>query len=130
MEVLLFIVFVAACALFLYRATNNSKKNIDRVHERELREPKTRAEQLETPAVYTLGRPNQPWHTRGHPATMVDSKPDQRAPPSKSAELEYDGYSRRDRHHVIESKAHIKDEGHLEDPAAGDKRWGEQGLAH
>jgi hypothetical protein len=129
MEVFLFIVFVAACALFLYWANNNSNKNVDRVHKRELREPKSGAERLETPAVYTLGRPNQPWHTRGHPATTVDSKPDQQPPP-KSAELEYDGYSRRDRHHVIESKAHIKDEGHLEDPAAGDKRWGEHGLAH
>lgn len=130
MEVFLFIVFVAACALFLYRATNNTKKDIDRVHERKLREPKTSSGRLKTPAVCTLGRPNQPWHTRRNPPTMGRPKPDPLPARPKSAELEYDGYSRRDRHHVIESKAHIKDEGHLEDPAAGRKGWGEQGLAH
>ncbi|MGD2129801.1 MAG: hypothetical protein PVJ33_17450 [Lysobacterales bacterium] len=38
------------------------------------------------------------------------------APRSLSAgEAEYDGYSRRDRHHVAAQKVHVKKEGHAEE---------------
>lgn len=128
MEVFLFIVFVIACAVFLCRALNKSNKMVDRVHQRKPRETGTGTQQLETPVICTLGRPGQ--HRRRQPVTMGAARPGQLAPRSESTELEYDGYSRRDRHHVTRSKAHIKDEGHLEDPAAGGKGWGKQRLAH
>jgi hypothetical protein len=131
MEVFLFIVFVAICALLLYRATNNPKKDVDPGHQREQREGKAGRRRAKTPAAGTTARPGQPWHSRRHPASKGASRYVPPAPTPWSAEMEYDGYSRRDRHHVIKNKAHIKDEGHLEDPAADrEKKFGGQGLAH
>ena len=131
MEVFLFIVFVAACALVLYRAVNKSKKGVEQAHKRKLPENRARAQRLETPAVHTPAAPNQPWHPRRHQTTMGSSQSYRRAPGSQSEWLEYDGYSRRDRHHLADTKAHIKDEGHLEDPkVAGGKGWGDRGRAH
>ena len=116
MEPILFIVFVAVCAFLLHRATRKSKEKVDADHYRKLKERRSRAEQLETPAVYTLARPDQPWHTRRSPATVGRSQTEPFGLQSESHESEYDGYSRRDRHHVTE-KAHIKDEAHLDDAA-------------
>ena len=131
MGLFLFIVFVAACVVLLCQVIAKSKTPIDKAHSRKPQRKKASAEQLETPAVYTLARPDQPWHTRRHSAATGTPRSVRPAPESGPEELEYDGYSRRDRHHVAETKAHIKEEGHLEDPAAGrDKDWGEQGLAH
>jgi hypothetical protein len=131
MELFLFIAFVAICAVLLFRATKKSKQKVDLNHERKLKEKKARAHLLETPAVYTLACPDQPWHTRDKSATTGVSRTNPFSPKSESAELEYDGYSRRDRHHVTDLDAQIKDEDHIEEPAvSGSKRWGEEGLAH
>lgn len=116
MELFLFVVFVAVCAYLLYRATRKSKQEVDANHERKIRERRARAEQLKTPATYTLARPDQPWHTRRNAATAGQSRAEPFGLQSESNELEYDGYSRRDRHHVTD-KAHIKDESHLDDAA-------------
>lgn len=130
MELFLFIVFVAACAMLLYRFINKSRTNVDQANKRKLSENRTRALRWETPAVHTPAGPNQPWHPRRHQTTMGNSQSFRRALGSQSEWLEYDGYSRRDRHHLADTKAHIKDEGHLEDPkAAGGKGWGDRGLA-
>jgi hypothetical protein len=116
MEVILFIVFVAVCAFLLHRATRKSKEEVDVNHERKLKERRARAEQLKTPAVYTLARPDQPWHTRRNPATAGRSQAETFGLLSESHDAEYDGYSRRDRHHVT-GKARIKGEGHIDDAA-------------
>ena len=116
MELILFIVFVAVCAFLLHRATRKSKEEVDANHQRKLRERRARAEQLKTPAVYTLARPDQPWHTRRNPATAGRSQTEPFGLQPESHESEYDGYSRRDRHHVTE-EARIKDEAHVDDIA-------------
>lgn len=115
MEWFLFIVFVAVCALLLFRATKQSKKKVDREHERKLKERKARAEMLETPAVYTLARPDQPWHTRRKLSTTGGSRPEPFKPRFESNDPKYDGYSRRDRHHIADVEVVIEDEPRLED---------------
>ena len=132
MQLVLFIVFVVVCALLLCWATGNSRKKAGLAHEKKLREREARSRQLETPAVYTLADPNQPWHTRRHPAKLGVVRTNAFAPKSESAGPEYDGYSRRDRHHLTDPDAHVKEEAHLEDPLVGkSKTWGGgPGLAH
>ena len=131
MEWFLFIVFVAACALLLFRATSKPRNRISAKQERQLKERKARAQLLETPAVYTLSRPGQPWHTRNDPATLGVSRTNRFSPKSRSTDPEYDGYSRRDRHHVTDLNAQVKDEAHIEDSTASTSgRWGGAGLAH
>lgn len=133
MELFLFIVFVVACALLLFRASKKSKQKVDVDHERKAKERQARAKLLETPAVYTLARPDQPWHTREKLANTGVEQTNVYEPRSESTGPEYDGYSRRDRHHITDLDAHIKDEGHIDvaEPEKGDRRgWGEEGLAH
>lgn len=110
MEWFLFIVFVAACALLLFKATKQSKKRVDVEHERKLKERKARAQLLETPAVYTLSRPDQPWHTRRQPATSKGPRPEPIKARFESNDPHYDGYSRRDRHHIADVEVVIEDE--------------------
>ena len=119
MEWLLFVVFVAACALLLFKATRQSKKKVDLEHERKLKERKARAQLLETPAVYTLARPDQPWHTRRQPATTGVSRPEPLKPRFESNDPQYDGYSRRDRHHIADVEVVIEDEARPGDAAKG-----------
>lgn len=131
MELFLFIVFVAVCALLLFRATSRPKNKISAKQERKLKERKDRAQLLETPAVYTLSRPGQPGHTRHGPATLGVSRTNRFSPKSRSTDPEYDGYSRRDRHHVTDLNAQVKDEAHIEDStASANGRWGGTRLAH
>jgi len=130
MEWFLFIVFIAGCALLLFRATKKSKKKVNLEHERKLKERKARAQLLETPAVYTLARPDQPWHTRRQAASHGPSRPEPFKPRYESNDPHYDGYSRRDRHHIADVEVVIADEGHLEDtPGSISESKTRKGLA-
>lgn len=130
MELVLFIVFVAACGLVLYKVTRKSEKKVDAAHARKLKERKARAQLLETPAVYTLARPDQPWHTRRQPAKRVGPRPEPFEPRFESNDPHYDGYSRRDRHHIADVEVFIEDEKHLEDvKTGGTERRRTEGLA-
>lgn len=117
MEWILFIVFIVACGLLLLRATKQSKKKVDLEHERKLKERKARAQLLETPAIYTLARPDQPWHTRRQPATTKGNRPEPVKPRFESNDPHYDGYSRRDRHRIADVEVVIEDEAHPGDTA-------------
>ena len=133
MELFLFIVFVAACGLLLIRASKKSQQKVDVDHDRKEKEKQARAKLLETPATYTLARPDQPWHTRHKLANTGVERTNVFVPKSESAGPEYDGYSRRDRHHITDLDAHIKDEDHIDvaEPEVGRRRsWGKEGLAH
>lgn len=119
MELVYFIAFVAACAaLVIWAVKHKDNKKLDLAHQRKLAEQKARAELLETPADYTLSHPDQPWHTRQHPATSGVVRTNAFAPRSEGAEPLYDGYSRRDRHHVRDLDARIKKEDHVDEATA------------
>lgn len=120
MELVYFIAFVVACAALVFWALQRKdNKKIDLAHQRKLAEHKARAELLETPADYTLSHAGQPWHTRRHPATSSGVvRTNAFAPRSEGTEPLYDGYSRRDRHHVQDCDARIKIEDHVDEATA------------
>lgn len=126
MEIIYFIVFIAACVFFVMWATHRSgrKPEMDLATKRKLEAKKARAELLETPANYTLSRPDQSWHTKRHAPTTGVARTNAFALKSMATEPEYDGYSRRDRHHVKDVTAQVKKEGHVDEATARVYRGG------
>ncbi|MGK2926131.1 MAG: hypothetical protein ACSLE2_10965 [Lysobacterales bacterium] len=116
MEIIYFIAFVVVCACLVMWATSKSKKDTDLALQRQARAKKARAELLETPAEYTLAQPDQLWFTRKSKADLGVMPTNLFAPKSLAPEPEYDGYSRRDRHHVQDSNVHIKKDARAEEP--------------
>ena len=116
MEIIYFIVFVVVCAGFVMWATSKSRKQTELALKRQARAKKVRAELLETPAEYTLARPDQLWFTRKSKAELGVTPTNLFAPRSVASDPEYDGYSRRDRHHVKDNNAHIKQDTAVEEP--------------
>lgn len=116
MEIIYFIVFVVVCACLVMWATSKSKKETELALQRQARAKKVRAELLETPAEYTLARPDQLWFTRKSKAELGVTPTNLFAPRSVASDPEYDGYSRRDRHHVKDSNAQVKKDTAVEEP--------------
>jgi hypothetical protein len=131
MEIIYFIMFVAACALLLVWATGKSgRKRKQQAKTAALREQsrlkQQKADLLTTPSNYLLANRGEVWakkRQKGADDVIVTNR---FVPKSVSAgEPEYDGFSRRDRHHVVVGTAHIKKEDHVEEaakPAAGQQK--------
>jgi len=116
MQIIYFLAFIAACAVVLIWATGRSKKETDLAGRKKTIPKKQQADKLLTPADHLLSHRNQVWQSRRHKAADDVLMTNQFAPRSKSAgQTEYDGYSRRDRHHVVKQHAHVKKEGHADE---------------
>jgi len=77
------------------------------------------ADLLSTPSSYLLSNSGEVWRQKRQKAAEDVIVTNRFVPKSVSAgEPEYDGFSRRDRHHVVVGTAHIKKEDHIEEPAA------------
>lgn len=113
MEIVIFVSLVGAIVIGTLWASGRSKKRPTPAQLRQEKLKKARKELLETPANYTLSRPDQPWHTRRRGATMGVNRTNAFVARSLGQDPEYDGYSRRDRHHVLDRNAHIKTEAHV-----------------
>jgi len=124
MEIIYFVLFVAACAVVLMWAAGRSgKKNkSQRRAEASKARSQTRKQQtdlLSTPSSYLLSNSGEVWRQKRQKAAEDVIVTNRFVPKSVSAgEPEYDGFSRRDRHHVVVGTAHIKKEDHIEEPAA------------
>jgi hypothetical protein len=129
MEIIYFIAFIAVCAFLVMWATSKSKKETDLALQRQTKAKKARAELLETPAQYTLSRPDQLWFTRKSKADLGVTPTNLFVPKSQAPEPEYDGYSRRDRHHVTDNNAHIKKDPRVDEPRVSDVRYSGSGGA-
>ena len=129
MEIIYFIAFIAVCAFLVMWATSKSKKETDLALQRQTKAKKARAELLETPAQYTLSRPDQLWFTRKSKADLGVTPTNLFAPKSQAPEPEYDGYSRRDRHHVTDNNAHIKKDPRVDEPRVSDVHYSGSGGA-
>jgi hypothetical protein len=129
MEIIYFIAFVVVCACLVMWATSKSKKETELALQRQARAKKARAELLETPAEYTLARPDQLWFTRKSKADLGVTPTNLFAPRSVAPEPEYDGYSRRDRHHVKDGNAQIKKDAVVEEPRMGSVHYPGSGGA-
>jgi hypothetical protein len=130
MELVYFIAFIVICALLVMWGTAKSKKETELAQQRKAKVKKSRAELLETPASYTLSRPDQLWFTRKTASTLGVAPTNLFAPRSEAPEPEYDGYSRRDRHHVADPNATIKPEAHVEEPVIRSVEYTGGNLAH
>jgi hypothetical protein len=135
MEIVYFIAFIVACAFLVIWSTGKSKKETELAQKRKATIKKSRADLLETPADYTLSRPDQLWFTRKSASALGVTPTNLFAPKSQAPEPEYDGYSRRDRHHLADANATIKKEAHVEEPRMSSVEYnkgnlGEGNLAH
>jgi hypothetical protein len=116
MQIFYFLMFIAACAVVLIWAMGRSRKETDLAGHKTTVKKKQHTDRLSTPSDHLLSHRNQVWHNRRHKVAEDVSMTNRYAPRSLSAgEAEYDGYSRRDRHHVAAQKVHVKKEGHAEE---------------
>jgi hypothetical protein len=107
METVIFLIFVGVCAFVAVWVTRKSGKQKDL--------SRTRSEKL-TPTTHDrLSRKEDIWEARRQFAQKNLSSVQKYVPKSAAAaEPEYDGYSRRDRHHLT-TVGKVKKESHLED---------------
>jgi hypothetical protein len=105
MEIVIFLVFVGVCALVLVWSARKSKAETDLARRKKLQH----SEKLGRPADNLLAHNRQLWEERRKKAAMGVSKTNAFVPKFESEGMvEYDGYSRRDRHHVRDRNAEIK----------------------
>jgi hypothetical protein len=127
MEIIYFIVFVAACAVLLMWVAGKSGKSRkkqakDRASRAQAQGKKQQADRLSTPSSYLLSNSGEVWRRKRQKAAEDVIVTNRFVPKSVSAgEPEYDGFSRRDRHHVVVGTAHIKKEDHIDEPASAHK---------
>lgn len=118
METVIFLIFVGACAFIAVWVTRKSgkQKNLSR----------TPSEKL-TPTTHDrLSRKEDIWEARRQFAEKNLSSVQRYVPKSAAAaEPEYDGYSRRDRHH-LNTAGQVKKESHIEDPKKFSARGAKQ----
>lgn len=116
MEIVIFFVFVAVCAFALVWASRKTKAETELAHKRRSRRNKSRSEKLVAPRDALLSHKDEVWATRRQHANSGVQDTNKFVPKSASeGNPEYDGYSRRDRHHVRQRTAQVKKESHAED---------------
>lgn len=115
MGIIYFLLFIAACFGILMWLSRKSASERDLArHAPSAHKPK--ASRLHTPADNALSHREEIWHTRRQNAASSIATTNRFVPKSVSSkEPEYDGYSRRDRHHLTPEVAHVKDESHADD---------------
>jgi hypothetical protein len=119
MGIAAFLLFIVVCFGFLMwlSSRSNGRKELSATR-RQLKTSKD--DKLYTPADNVLAHRNRLWQERQR-AARSDVTPTNRFTPKSESlgEPEYDGYSRRDRHHLTSGPTHVKDEGHADSLSAG-----------
>lgn len=110
MEIAVFFAFIAVCALALLWASRKSKSEADLMRKQRLARS-TRADKLVSPRDSLLAHRDEVWQNRRKHATVGVTATNRFVPKSETIDApEYDGYSRRDRHHVRERTAKVKED--------------------
>ena len=104
MEIVLFLTFIGICTVVLLVVGMGSKRRKGRSTS------KAGSEKLVTPADSVLAHRDELWQMRTRGNSMDVAETNRFVP--RSVEPEYDGYSRRDRHHLTPKATHVKEEGH------------------
>jgi len=113
METIYFLIFIGVCAFAVVWATRRSKSGTSLASRRHSKKARLVNESLVTPASNRLSHKEEIWDRRKKQATKGVSAPPRFVPKFEAAKAaEYDGYSRRDRHHVTSSE-HVKKEAHI-----------------
>jgi hypothetical protein len=119
MEIIYFLIIICVCAFAVLWAMRKSKTGTGLAGKRASTQANPSDELLATPADTLFSHKKKLWATRRKQATKGFSNPRRFVPRSEAAkESKYDGFSRRDRHHLA-STAEIKEEAHdveREDP--------------
>ena len=111
METIIFFTFIAVCAIALVWASRKTKAESELARRKRIRRNKSRSEKLVAPRDTTLAHKDQVWQNRRQHATSGVAHTNLFVPKSvDSGSPEYDGYSRRDRHHVRERTAQVKED--------------------
>jgi hypothetical protein len=114
METIYFLMFIGVCAFAIVWVTRRSKRRTDLGSRRTSARNISHADKLLTPADNRLAHKNELWEARRNQATKGLRSRQQFIPRFEAAkEAQYDGYSRRDRHHVTPSET-VKEEAHIE----------------
>jgi hypothetical protein len=114
METIYFLMFIGVCAFAVVWATRRSKANTDLGRGRTPTRNNLVSDKLHTPAENRLSHKKELWEARRKQATKGFSSRKQFVPKFEAAkEAQYDGYSRRDRHHVTVSEQ-VKEEAHID----------------
>ena len=111
METLLFVVFIAVFGLIIFLPMNrNRKQNLKRkIHNRPVQQ--TKSDLLTTPSDTVMAHRREVWAKRQKRVNRTGVEEHQDFVPKfeKSETPEYDGYSRRGRHHLTPSASLKKD---------------------
>jgi len=114
METIYFLIFIGVCAFVVVWATRRSKSETHLASRRHSKKARLVNDSLTTPISNRLSHKEEIWDRRRKQATKGFSTPQKFVPKFEAAQAaEYDGYSRRDRHHVTASE-HVKTEAHIE----------------
>ena len=111
MEIAIFFAFIAVCALALLWASRKSKSEAEYMHKQRLARNDARADKLVAPRDNLLAHKDEVWQSRRKHATVGVTATNRFVPKSETIDApEYDGFSRRDRHHVRERNAKVKED--------------------
>ena len=114
METIYFLIFIGVCAFAVVWVTRRSKSKTSLASRRNSKKATFVNESLTTPANNSLSHKEEIWDRRRKQATKGFSAPKKFVPKFEAAtEAQYDGYSRRDRHHLTASEQ-VKEEAHIE----------------
>jgi len=115
METIYFLIFIGVCAFAVVWMTRRSHTKTDLAGRRTSTKTGVVEKSLATPVSNRLSNKNEIWEQRRKQATKGFSSRKQFVPKFEAAkEAQYDGYSRRDRHHVTASEQ-VKEEAHIEE---------------
>lgn len=114
MEIVYFLSFIGICIVVVLIAARSSRRRKElAVKQRNSRS--LGSGKLETPADTVLSHRDELWQKRTNDTTMGVVRTNRFAPKSDASfEPEYDGYSRRDRHHLTPKPTHVKEEDHVD----------------
>ena len=114
METIYFLIFIGVCAFAVVWATRRSKTDTDLGTRRTPTRDKPPSDKLLTPADNRLAHKKELWEARCKHATKGFSSDKPFIPKFEATkEAQYDGYSRRDRHHLTATE-HVKEEAHID----------------
>lgn len=118
MEAIYFIAIVfALAAALLWYLFGPRKKSLSKRQPGKPQARKTQSDRLTTPSSHLLARREELWQKKRQAAPEDLTVTNRFAPKSVSGgRPEYDGYSRRDRSHVVVGAAYIKKEDRVEEP--------------
>ena len=116
MEIVIFIDLIGVCAIELVWASRKTKSEAELARQQRKERSADRSEKLVAPRDNLLSHGDQVWQSRRQHANSGVEKVNPYVPKSEASDgPEYDGYSRRNRHHVRDRNAHIKEDSETEE---------------